>query len=229
MTIPRQLLGSPIISVVQFICQVAAFGLLFTPSARRWMNRKYDAAGVFALFLPIVALIYLTTAITPSVQNAPAPPSLVEEKPPVAQSALSVPEMRYCLAQGIRIQGADKAVKTDSAVEARRTALELEGVALIRAGATEENPSVAQGAPPPSAQAASPRAFGDPLALITPQGFCAADGSHPAEAQVTAMFRKTFEVRGGGLFNFKWLRVAEMAHATTGARLLGRSVFSDIA
>jgi hypothetical protein len=32
-----------------------------------------------------------------------------------------------------------------------------------------------------------------------------------------------------GMFNFKWLRVAEMAHATTGARLIGRSVFSDMA
>ena len=30
-----------------------------------------------------------------------------------------------------------------------------------------------------------------------------------------------------GMFNFKWLRVAEMAHATTVARLIGRLVFSD--
>jgi hypothetical protein len=279
-------LGSEtILSALQTIGQVVAYGLLFTPSARRWMNRKNEArraeattaqkrggvpleppgvsagpptttwqmvgdvtGGVFALFLFIVALIYRTAppsvpdftprstssapTITLSVQNAPAPPPLVEEKPPVAQSALSVPQMRYCLAQGIRIQGADKAMKADSAaevsrflalvddygprcrsdrfapgvlnavkgaVEARRTALELEGVALIRAGATEENPSVAQGAPPPSAQAASPRAFGDALALITPQGFCAADGGHPADGQATAMFKKTLEVRGGTL------------------------------
>jgi hypothetical protein len=31
-----------------------------------------------------------------------------------------------------------------------------------------------------------------------------------------------------GMFNFKWLRVAEMAHTTTDARLIGRSVFSDM-
>jgi hypothetical protein len=31
-----------------------------------------------------------------------------------------------------------------------------------------------------------------------------------------------------GTFNFKWLLVAEMAHATTVARLIGRLVFSDM-
>jgi len=31
-----------------------------------------------------------------------------------------------------------------------------------------------------------------------------------------------------GMFNFKWLRVAEMAHPTTGARFIGRSAFSDM-
>jgi len=39
--------------------------------------------------------------------------------------------------------------------------------------------------------------------------------------------KRGFNVRG--MFNFKWLRVAEMAHSTTGARLIGRSVFSDMA
>jgi hypothetical protein len=47
-----------------------------------------------------------------------APP---EEKPPVAQGAqLSVTQVRYCLAQGIRIQGASKVVNTSSQVEATR-------------------------------------------------------------------------------------------------------------
>ena len=32
-----------------------------------------------------------------------------------------------------------------------------------------------------------------------------------------------------GPWNFKWLGVAEMAHSTTTARLIGRSVFSGIA
>jgi hypothetical protein len=32
-----------------------------------------------------------------------------------------------------------------------------------------------------------------------------------------------------GICNFKWLRVAEIAHPTTIARLIGRSVFSGMA
>jgi hypothetical protein len=48
-------------------------------------------------------------------------PPDAEEKPPVAQGAL-LPEAqaRYCLAQGIRIQGAAKAVNTASTAEASR-------------------------------------------------------------------------------------------------------------
>jgi len=48
-------------------------------------------------------------------------PSDVEEKPPVAQGAL-LPEAqaRYCLAQGIRMQGAAKVVNTASTAEASR-------------------------------------------------------------------------------------------------------------
>jgi hypothetical protein len=44
-----------------------------------------------------------------------------EEKPPVARGALlPEPQVRYCLAQGIRLQGAAKAVNTASAEESRR-------------------------------------------------------------------------------------------------------------
>ena len=39
-----QLLGSDIIAALQGIGQVVAYGLLFTPSARRWMNREAQAA-----------------------------------------------------------------------------------------------------------------------------------------------------------------------------------------
>lgn len=46
---------------------------------------------------------------------------------------------------------------------------------------------------------AASEAFGDPPALVTPQGFCAADGSLPADAQVAAGFKKSFEARGGTL------------------------------
>jgi hypothetical protein len=42
-TIARgQALGSEIIAVLQGIGQAAAYGLLFTPSARRWMNRENE-------------------------------------------------------------------------------------------------------------------------------------------------------------------------------------------
>jgi hypothetical protein len=53
---------------------------------------------------------------------APAPPAAaVEEKPPVGQGAmLSGPQVRYCLAQGIRIEGAGKAVNEASKAEVTR-------------------------------------------------------------------------------------------------------------
>jgi hypothetical protein len=62
-----------------------------------------------------------TTSLT-SRSYVPAPaPATIEERPPVAQGAtLSAPQVRYCLAQGIRIQAADKAVNTASAAETRR-------------------------------------------------------------------------------------------------------------
>jgi hypothetical protein len=48
-------------------------------------------------------------------------PPDAEEKPPVAQGAfLPEAQVRYCLAQGIRIQGAGKAVNTASIAEASR-------------------------------------------------------------------------------------------------------------
>jgi hypothetical protein len=54
----------------------------------------------------------------------------------------------------------------------------------------------------------------------------------PQNASATSAFRHECCPRGGfnvpGMFNFKWLRVAEMAHATTIARLIGRLVFSDM-
>ena len=40
-------------------------------------------------------------------------------------------------------------------------------------------------------------AFGAPLALVTPEGFCEADGSHPADAKVTALFKKSLDTMLG--------------------------------
>jgi hypothetical protein len=40
-----QLLGSNIIAALQGIAQVVAYGLLFTPSARRWMRREDEKLG----------------------------------------------------------------------------------------------------------------------------------------------------------------------------------------
>jgi hypothetical protein len=49
---------------------------------------------------------------------------------------------------------------------------------------------------------AAPDAVEAPPVLITPQGFCAADGSHPADAKVTAVFKKSLEsVLGGKLLS----------------------------
>jgi hypothetical protein len=45
---------------------------------------------------------------------------------------------------------------------------------------------------------AAPDTFEAPLALVTPQGFCVADGSHPADAKVTAVFKKSLESLFGG-------------------------------
>jgi hypothetical protein len=43
---PMDWLGSEtILSALQTIGQVVAYGLLFTPSARRWMNREDEKAG----------------------------------------------------------------------------------------------------------------------------------------------------------------------------------------
>jgi hypothetical protein len=58
--------------------------------------------------------------IPPSPSYRPAP-AATEEKPPVGQGALeSEPQIRYCLSQGIRVQGADKAVNADSKAEVTR-------------------------------------------------------------------------------------------------------------
>jgi hypothetical protein len=132
------------------------------------------AAAVAAI--PVAAYYYLVPGQPPLSLPAPLP----EEKPPAAPGNFPLPErqVRYCLAQGIRIQAADKAVNTAAAaevsrflalvddfnprcgnyrfelgvmkavkeeVEARRAALEREGVTLIRPPA-EEIPPAAQGA-----------------------------------------------------------------------------------
>lgn len=40
-----QLLGSGLVTTIQSIAQAIAYGLLFTPDARRWMNGKRAAKG----------------------------------------------------------------------------------------------------------------------------------------------------------------------------------------
>jgi hypothetical protein len=40
-----RLLGSEIIPALQWVGQVVAYGLLFTPSARRWMSREDEKAA----------------------------------------------------------------------------------------------------------------------------------------------------------------------------------------
>lgn len=50
-----------------------------------------------------------------------APAAAIEEKPPVGQGAtLSGPQARYCLAQGIRVDGAYKAMNSASQAEVKR-------------------------------------------------------------------------------------------------------------
>jgi len=44
------LLGSNILSALQCVGQVVAYGLLFTPSARRWMNREDERAKLGEVF-----------------------------------------------------------------------------------------------------------------------------------------------------------------------------------
>jgi hypothetical protein len=123
-----------------------------------------------------------------------------EEKPPARRGAvLSEPQIRYCVAQGIRIQGAEKAMNADSkaevtrflalvddynprcgnytfglgvmqavkaGVDARRAALELEGAALVRAPAEEENPPAAPIRP--RAEEAKPPVPAAPVAAPPP-------------------------------------------------------------
>jgi hypothetical protein len=56
----------------------------------------------------------------PAVASAPAP-AVGEEKPPAAQGAqLSASQVRYCLAQGIRLQGVGKVVNTAISEQSRR-------------------------------------------------------------------------------------------------------------
>lgn len=51
----------------------------------------------------------------------PKPEDKTEEKPPVGEGlVLSAPQLRYCLAQGARIDGADKVVNTTSKVDVSR-------------------------------------------------------------------------------------------------------------
>jgi hypothetical protein len=45
---------------------------------------------------------------------------------------------------------------------------------------------------------AAPEAFEAPVALVTPEGFCAADASDPVDAIATAVFEKLFESEPGG-------------------------------
>jgi hypothetical protein len=45
---------------------------------------------------------------------------------------------------------------------------------------------------------AAPEASEAPFALVTPKGFCVADGSHPADTKVAATFRRWFETAPGG-------------------------------
>jgi hypothetical protein len=45
---------------------------------------------------------------------------------------------------------------------------------------------------------AAPDALETTLTLVTPDGFCVADGSHPMDAKATAIFKKSFESQFGG-------------------------------
>ncbi len=49
-----------------------------------------------------------------------------------------------------------------------------------------------------SAHALQADAGGASIALVTPSGFCVADGSNPNDAKVTSLFKKVFESVGGG-------------------------------
>jgi hypothetical protein len=85
------------------------------------MLRVVRGLGLVAVIaaVPVVAYYYLTPNQPPG-PSLPAP--LPEEKPPVVQGNLALPDrqVRYCLAQGIRIQAADKAVNPASAAEVSR-------------------------------------------------------------------------------------------------------------
>jgi len=99
-----------------------ALGALVLATNVYKQNRREDLSG----FLPRPAATSLTNASVPSAtatrQYSPATSEVnVEEKPPVGEDlVLSTAQLRYCLAQGARIDGGQKAVNTRSEIEVNR-------------------------------------------------------------------------------------------------------------